>query len=153
MGAVPVKVVGSFIADGDSCLTYAVYVYCDNCGSFNIEKHVSLRQWLLIIIGCSLAIAIIYSKYALSLELCWPFIFMTTLFIGITIFNFWGFPAFRCRECTKFTTMRYNTRNYPSEDTSIIDMPDQLTQKFGLTGWPVDQPIEAYLRPPKGIAK
>src|SRR5512145_290935 len=156
MGAVPVKVVDSFSYHGDFCLTYAVYIYCDNCGSFDIKKALSFRQWLWIVSSCLLGAAMIGLKYLPIMSsnklytfrnVDWPILFGALLVL--VLFVFLGPPAYRCRKCRNFTTIRYNTRDYPSEDLSIIDVPDQQVQEYGLRGWPVDQPIEAYLSPPK----
>jgi hypothetical protein len=157
MGVVPMKVVDSFSHHGDVCLTYAVYIYCDNCGSFDIKKNLGHRQWLLIIGGFLLGASIIYLKYVLMIppvklytfgNVDWLILLFVFLTLGLLVFAFWGFPAYRCRKCGKSTTIRYNTRHYPS-DLSIVDVPDQLIQKYGLRGWPEDQAIEAYLSPPE----
>jgi len=33
----------------------AVYIYCDECGSFNIATHISLKTWLLIAVAVLIA--------------------------------------------------------------------------------------------------
>jgi hypothetical protein len=149
MGVVPMKVVGSFSHRGSVCLTYAVYIYCDNCGSFNIKKELSIRQWLLVISSFLLTATILFwgsTPLMLDSE---DWIILVLCFIGIGLIDFvlWGRPAYRCRKCRNFTTIRYNTRNY-SSGLVTVDVSDQLIQTFGLRGWPEDQPIEAYLNPP-----
>jgi hypothetical protein len=145
MGSVPMKVGNVFYSHGDACVTYALYIYCDHCGSFNIRKYFSLRQWILIISSCSLEIAMIYLFILMNVG--WLVILLITLSIVYFAYILWGFPAYRCMKCGKFTTYRYNTRNYIS-DESIIDVPDHLIQKYNLMGWPDDQTIESYLSPP-----
>ena len=156
MGVVPKQMESSFSYHGDVFRTVAVYIYCDNCGSFDIDKHLSIRQWLLIISSCLLVAVLISLKYApisfitipyTLAKAYWFLLLFVIPFIGMLVFNFWGFPAYKCRKCGEFTTIRYNTRDYPSDIE--INVPEQLIQKFGLKGWPEDQPLEAYLCPPE----
>jgi hypothetical protein len=148
MGVVPMKVVDSFSHHGDVCLTYAVYIYCDNCGSFNIQKQLGIRQWLLVICSCSvIAITVFWGSTSLMLDTKDWLVFLCFVCIGLVVFALWGSPAYRCRKCRNVTTIRYNTRNYAS-GLVVVDVPVQLIQKFGLRGWPEDQPIEAYLSQP-----
>ncbi len=156
MGVVPMESMQLFSYHGDAYVSCAVYIYCDNCGSFNLKKCLSLRQWLLIIGSCSFVAAILYleslkphaaTPYWLTVDGVALLLFVLAG-IGVTVYGLWGFHAYRCRKCGKFTTIRYNTRDYPS-DASIVDVPEQRIQKYYLRGWPDDQPIEAYLSPPK----
>lgn len=145
MGVVHMEVVDSFHYQGTTWVKYAVYVYCDNCGSFNIRKCLSLRQRLLILSGLVLMALVIYLKLAPAI---WVVLLCFFPMIGILVSGFWGLPAYKCGKCGQFTTIRYNTRDYPS-DKSIVDVPDQLIRKFGLEGWPQAQTIEDYLHPPE----
>jgi hypothetical protein len=156
MGVVPKQMVDNFSYHGDVCLTYAVYIYCDNCGSFDIEKVLSIRQWLLMIGGCSLGAIGISIRYApvsfitIPDQLAnryWLIMLFGFLLIGMLVYGFWGFSDYRCRKCGEFTTIRYNTRDYPWDIK--MDVPEQLAQKYGLRGWPGDQSIKGYLRPPE----
>ena len=152
MGVVPMKEVSSFLSHGDVCCTYAVYIYCDNCGSFAIQKKLSVRQWLLIIMICLFLTAIVFLFGRYRFDVVDRIILLLCLLIPVVLtYVFWGAPAYLCKKCESLTTIRYNTRDYPSEDLSIVDVPDQQIQQYFLRGWPEDQPIEAYLNPRGGV--
>jgi hypothetical protein len=134
MGIVPMEVVDSVASRGYYYYTRSVYVYCDECGSFNIKKYITWWQWLLII-GSVL--------FLFAFRGFFPF----SLLIGFLVYKLWGFPGYQCRKCGTITTIQYNTRDYPS-DHSIVDVPEQSTQKYYMEYWPDECDLSDYLKPP-----
>jgi hypothetical protein len=135
MGIVPMEVADSVASRGYYYYTRSVYVYCDECGSFNIKKYVTWWQWLLLI--GSVLFVIGFRGFP-------PF----SLLIGFLVYKLWGLPGYQCRKCGSVTTAQYNTRNY-SSDYSIVDVPVQQIQKYYMEYWPDECDLGDYLTPPQ----
>jgi len=149
MGVVPMELSDFVLSRGYPFNTTAVYIYCDNCGSFSVKKYINLRRWL-IIACCTVVVAIICRQFVLGrtigtseLTLYGGIAFVTAV---LTI-KYWGFPGYRCRKCGSVTTTRYNTRGCHS-DKSIVDVPDSMVQKYYLSNWPDLCDLNDYLKPP-----
>jgi ribosomal protein L44E len=100
-----------------------LYIYCDKCGSFNIETYIPFiklltcaavltgavflalkdRDWLLCILPLGL----------LALFLPWRDILL----------------RYQCRNCGNAQITDYNSLHYQSHDKTVVDVPDRLTQK------------------------
>ena len=143
MGLVPMELESSFLSRGYPHYTTAVYIYCDECGSFSIEKCQSVRQWLLLMGSSLLIVATIATNSSANLFL----VFFIVLTIVMFTARVWGSPDYICRKCASATTTRYNTRDYPS-DVGIVDVSEQLVQKYYLSYWPDLCDLDDYLKPP-----
>ena len=134
---------------GCSYGTDILYVYCDECGSFNIRKRVGLGKWLVIAGTCLLLIlapALLFTPSPvrdwLSSNEC-----IASLVVLVSVYVYWaackelwGDTDYKCRKCgnTKIVIndrqdypsmiVKYNTWEYPS-DMGVVDVPDRLTQK------------------------
>ncbi len=152
MGAVVMSVRSDFMHRGYSLYTANLYIYCDHCGSFNIKKYLNFRKWLaIILIGCVLTgtVTYIYWKYIIPSKpiYCAPVIF-GALVLFLLIKFLWGDASYKCRKCGKATTVRSNTLDYPPRDTSILDVPESLTQKRSFDFWPDEIDIDEWLKKP-----
>lgn len=127
-----------FISRGYPYGTDILYVYCDKCGSFSIQTYLSGRKWLLIITFIGLMIigsSAAFSSNRLNLG---GFFFLVICILGLKFL--WGDTDYRCRKCGNRQIIvnnpkdlaseipKFNTRNLPA-DMSVIDVPDELTQK------------------------
>ena len=135
------EVTNSFLSRGYPHWTRAVYVYCDKCGSFSIKKIPSTRQGLMVLGGVVIIAMLIYTKTSIFI------IFFSTLMICIVAAGLWGMPGYECKKCGYTTTIKYNTRNYPS-NKSVVDVPEEQIEKFYLGYWPDEGDLEEYLKPP-----
>lgn len=142
MGVVAMEVVDCFLSRGYPHITQAVYVYCDTCGSFWVKKIVSFRQWIFCAGGILVTAVITFPGMP------WIPGLMAAIFYGQTAFVFWGLPRYRCKTCSHLTTIKYNTRNYPSNN-SVIDVPDNQIEKFYFDYWPDEGELEEHLKPPE----
>jgi hypothetical protein len=160
MGVVPIEAKTDFISRGYPYCKTMLYIYCDSCGSFNIKKILSPRQWLLVVIGSLLIVLIVFLTITTGRpihgkelgNIPWSFLFFFSLIIIIFIFGLWGIPDFQCRKCKNITTKRFNTRNYTSENIEI-DVPKDSIQKYYLSYWPDMCDLNEYLKVPKGSGK
>ncbi|HSJ57413.1 MAG TPA: hypothetical protein VLC95_09550, partial [Anaerolineae bacterium] len=120
MGVVPMEVESSFYSRGYAYVTRAVYVYCDQCGSFNVRKHLSYRQ-VLLLLGALLAAAVaallasepISTGTRFSVTCGGPLLVLAVA--GAIVAGYWGRPGYSCRHCGGQATTRYNTLSYPSD--------------------------------------
>jgi hypothetical protein len=142
MGVVAMELASSFVAHGESCLTRAAYVYCDKCGTFRIKKIHGVSQVGTIFIGIFIFAILIYIKVPIFL------LFPIVVAICVVIAGLWGLPEYKCLKCGEITTIKYNTRNYPS-DKSIVDIPEELIEKLYIEYWSDDGDLEGHLKPPR----
>jgi hypothetical protein len=100
-----------------------LYVYCDNCGSFNIGLRISPTKWFIIALVLTAA-ALLIMRDSQSL-LCFIPLGLIGLFIP------WRdiLLSFRCRKCGNSQVTRYNALHYEAYNTDLVDVPDQWTQK------------------------
>jgi hypothetical protein len=138
-------------------VTYTLYVYCDQCGSFNIKKYIDTRKRSVITGNCVLVPAVafvtytsgIFAEYRLT-NAAWFLVFALACVIVCWIDEYlWGDSSYKCRKCgnTEITKnhegrdlpssigRKYNPRDYPST-IDVIDVPDRLTQKRSIGLWP-----------------
>lgn len=144
VGSVVITEETSFISRGYPYSTATLYVYCDNCGSFNIKKYLNFRKWLSVIASCAMVGSIVFVFSS------GPIYNVGYYFLGVIIFfvaikYLWGNASFKCRKCGKATTARYNTLDYSSHDMNILDVPERLTQKRYLEYWPDQLDIDNWL--------
>jgi hypothetical protein len=110
-----------------------VYVYCDECGSFNIATHISLKTWLWIAVAV-LVNAVLWNDlkdHALPGAgfACWSVFAM--LLLGLL----WESRAdlgHKCRECGNTEISTGNVLNYPPGDRSVLDIPEHWAHKHYL---------------------
>jgi hypothetical protein len=143
---------------GCSYGTDILFVYCDECGSFNVKKRVGLGKWLLIVGTCLLLVLIrililkpnAARDWLLSNECFTYLIVLVVIYVYWTACKeLWGDTDYRCRDCgnTKIVTNDrqdypsmiglYNTWEYPS-NKDVVDVPDRLTQKRYMGYWDDD---------------
>jgi len=142
MGIVPMEVESSFLSRGYPHYTRAVYVYCDRCGSFDVQRCMSPRQVLMVIGSCTTAAAalILFFRVALSGKAvgtggCIALFLAVSLSLIVLLSSLSQIPGYYCKKCGDTTTTRSNTLSYPS-DQSIVDVPEHLVEKFYLSYWP-----------------
>jgi hypothetical protein len=156
MGIVSMKVDNSWIYHGSTYVNTTVYVYCDKCGSFNIQSYLNYRKWLSIYSCVALIVWVVYLvinpyvffDYSRG-SINWVglvFIFGLTISI-ISIKKLWGDTSYKCRKCGSATTIKFNTRNYSPYDMSVVDVPDQLIARFNLGYWSDLMDLDEYLKP------
>jgi hypothetical protein len=124
MGAVAMKERSIGLVDRGYPVSEAtLYIYCDNCGSFNIKTYIPFIKLLIIatIISAGVFLTLgnkqwlmcMFPLGLLALFLPWKDILL----------------KYRCRKCGNVHITDYNSLHYQSYDLSVIDVPDKLTQK------------------------
>lgn len=128
---------------GYPLVTGTLYVYCDECGSFNVKKYMGFEKWfvLLVIIGMAFA--------AYNITAGNP-VFMIFVVLPVSIiFLKWGWSEdnYRCQKCgnTRIALnnekagplgiSELNVLHYPN-DSVILDVSDKQAQKRYITYWP-----------------
>lgn len=146
MGVVRMRQDSCFLSRGYPCVTDEVFVYCDQCGSFDIKTYVGLRKWLLLAGSVGLiATATFKWHWSGHLSVWWMMLGPAAIIAAFGLF--WGEADCRCRRCRKATTTQYNTLGYPS-DMAIVDVPEKLAQKRYLQYWPDLCDLDEALKPP-----
>ena len=123
MGAVAMKSKTIGRDRGYPVVEATLYIYCDACGSFNIETYIPFARLFMI------------AAFLTAALLAWPFDkqwLACLLPIGmLAIFLPWKdmLLKYKCRNCGNIQITDYNALHYPAYDMSVIDVPDQWTQK------------------------
>ena len=108
------------------------YIYCDQCGSFNVRTHLKLIQWLLLILT-ALIIAVCWN-YILVQELhgkeiyiCWTICFFFTAgIIGL----FYRYFPHKCMKCGNTNITYQDTLGYSKDGAHYcIDVPEHSLHK------------------------
>jgi len=83
MGVVAMEVADSFRSRGYPHYTQAVYVYCDECGSFRVKKILSAKQWILILGG--FIVVSLFMAFGVS----WSGLLIIALIVCMPIMGLW----------------------------------------------------------------
>lgn len=124
MGAVAMEERSTGLVDRGYPVSEAtLYIYCDNCGSFNIKTYIPFIKLLIIAIIIAI-VGFLISRIENWLPCVFPLI-MIAMFIP------WRdiFLKYKCRKCGNVHITDYNSLHYQSYDLSVVDVPDNLTQK------------------------
>jgi hypothetical protein len=112
-----------------SAHTYATeYVYCDKCGSFSIAKSINITRWVLVA-TLLIAIPTLVAVNSLSLTNGMGCFFGLLSFYVMFVLPHLHGHSHECRKCMNGDITEDNVLNYPSLDSSILDVPDRLTHK------------------------
>ena len=124
MGAVALKERPTGLVDrGYPVIEATLYIYCDGCGSFNIKTYIPFIK-LLIIAGIPTA-----GIFLASGNKQW---LMCLIPLGLLAFYLpWKdiLLRYKCRKCGNVHITDYNSLHYQSHDLSVVDVPENLTQK------------------------
>lgn len=100
-----------------------LYIYCDNCGSFNIKTYIPFIRLLII------AVIVIAGVFLTLSNKQW---IICVLSIGwLALFLPWRdiLLKYKCRKCGNVKISDYNSLHYQPYDMNVIDVSDKLTQK------------------------
>jgi DNA-directed RNA polymerase subunit RPC12/RpoP len=124
MGAVAMKDRSTGLVDRGYPVSEAtLYIYCDNCGSFNIKTYVPVIKLLVVAIVLVVIVFLVLNYYqwlACLLPLGW----IASLLPWRDILL-----KYKCRKCGNVHISDYNSLNYQAYDMSVVDVSDKLTQK------------------------
>ena len=120
-------------------------IYCDLCGSFQIESYITPRRPLLILISCAIVGTSLYATFQSPGRFYWFILSLVLCLIVVKLF--WGEKDYRCKKCRRATTIRYNTLDY-TLDRNALDVPEQDIQKYYLEGWPDMGEVGDFIRLP-----
>lgn len=100
-----------------------LYIYCDECGSFNIKTYIRLSKLPLIFSVLTGGV------YIIHLNDQWLVCLIPLAFFSL--FLPWKdyLIKYKCRKCGNTRISEYNALHYQSYDLSVVDVPDKLTQK------------------------
>jgi DNA-directed RNA polymerase subunit RPC12/RpoP len=104
-----------------------LYIYCDACGSFHIKTYVPFFK----IIITLLLISVVVLIYRQVDDWRWYLALLPLLFFAMYSPWTWRdiYLRYRCRKCGNTDFSVYNTMQYPAYDPTIVDVPDEQTQK------------------------
>jgi DNA-directed RNA polymerase subunit RPC12/RpoP len=126
MGAVAMEERATGLVDrGYPVMEATLYIYCDDCGSFNIKTYVPVYKWVITLLIIA-AVVLIYRQVE---DWRWYLCLVPILFIGQYLPWRDIYLRYRCRNCGNKYISDFNKLQYPAYDKSIIDAPDHLTQK------------------------
>lgn len=118
---------------GDDITQIAYCLYCDNCGSFKIERCITPKmvKWILVVAILTAAFWYFgkdeFTHPCISLYLS-AFCFGTLLFfVGTTGVLSLGY---KCKKCGTVHTSMDNVLNYPANDRSVLDIPYNATKRL-----------------------
>ena len=100
-----------------------LYIYCDNCGSFNIKTYIPFIKLLIIavVIMAGILLSLNDKQWLMCLiPLGWLALYLPWRDIML---------RYKCRKCGNVHISDYNALHYQSYDLSMVDVPDNLTQK------------------------
>ena len=124
MGAVAMKERSTGLVDRGYPVSEAtIYIYCDNCGSFNIKTYIPFIKLLII------AVMIIVVGFLISGSKNWLSCVFPLMFISIFIPWKDILLKYKCRKCGNAHITNYNSLHYQAHDLSVVGVPDNLTQK------------------------
>ncbi len=131
MGSVAMGTGGSYRFDGYTYSSTAYCLYCDKCGSFNIGKRITPN--ILIWISVVAIIATLAWNYAKESSL--PnalLVCSTSLLISMSLMVSFvsSYTESRCRKCGNKHITNGNVLNYPENNRSILDVPNENTVKY-----------------------
>jgi hypothetical protein len=124
MGAVAMKERSTGLVDrGYPVVEATLYIYCDGCGSFNIKTYIPFVKLLItaVIITAGILLTVNDRQWlACLLPLGWLSLYLPWRDIML---------RYKCRKCGNVRITDYNSLHYQSYDVSVVDVPDNLTQK------------------------
>ncbi len=100
-----------------------LYIYCDHCGSFNIKTYIPFIKLLIIavVIMAGILLSLNDKQWLMCLiPLGWLALYLPWRDIML---------RYKCRKCGNVHISDYNALHYQSYDLSMVDVPDNLTQK------------------------
>jgi|WetSurSiteA1Bulk_404760.scaffolds.fasta_scaffold74576_1 hypothetical protein len=124
MGAVAMKDRSTGLVDkGYPVYEATLYIYCDACGSFNIETYIPFIK--LLIIAVIITVGVFLALHDKQWLMCLIPLGLLALFLP------WRdiLLKYKCRKCENSQITDYNSLHYQSYDMSMVDVPDRLTQK------------------------
>lgn len=115
------------------------YIYCDKCGSFQVEGYLSFKAVIRIGIGILLlALSVIVAVLIMTIPSSGSILpgllsIPVWIFAGVVITYIRTFAAqedHQCRKCGNTEIDRYsNTLAFPPYDTSVLDVPPAAAHK------------------------
>jgi ribosomal protein L44E len=124
MGIVAVKDTFTGIVDrGRPTYEVSFYIYCDQCGSFNVKRYISF--YVLLILAVIVAAGILVIRFYGKWGICFAFLIFIALRLPLKDLLL----GYQCRKCGNTHMSSDNSLNYPSYDLSVVDVPDHLIQK------------------------
>ncbi|HSB67505.1 MAG TPA: hypothetical protein VLD65_13090 [Anaerolineales bacterium] len=157
MGVIDMDMALDFMDRGYPDYIVTLYVYCDQCGSFNVSRYLNFKRWF--VIGASGVLIILAGVIAVVrpiVSLLW--LILLPIFCIIILRSLWGSDRdddYKCRKCGRVSRANYNTLNL-SRENAKIDVPDRLIQKrhWGFGG-PESYSInfDDVLKPPEALER
>ena len=125
MGAVAVESRTIGRGRGYPIIEATLYIYCDNCGSFNIKIYIRFIKLLIMAIVVGFLIGIFITMKSKTWLPCFIPFGLLALYLP------WRdiLLSYKCRNCKNVKITTHNTLHYPPYDKSVVDVPDKLTQK------------------------
>lgn len=124
MGAVVMKEKSTGLVDkGYPVVEATLYMYCDDCGSFNIKTY---TPFVKLIIAVLIPLAPMFLVQNVKERVgC---LFMLSF---LAIFLPWRdiMLRYKCRKCGNTRIAHNNSLHYQPYDMSVVDIPESLTQK------------------------
>ena len=152
MGVVIMKSESIFMDRGYPDSRITLYVYCDECGSFDVRPYWSSRRWSVLGASAGLVVVGILAAARPTGAVLW--LFPILILFVLPLRRLWGGyedDSYRCRRCGRVSQANYNTLDY-SSDTVHVDVPDQLVVE---RHWGVGGPesygvvLDDVLKPPE----
>jgi hypothetical protein len=125
MGSVALGVGDSYISEGYLMHQTVHCLYCDECGSFDIKCLISPPKWLIWTISV-IAVVVVAKRAPEFLVLAGLLPVMILLLTSDALRHLFHI----CRKCRNTHISRGNVLNYPEYDTSILDVPYEVTLKY-----------------------
>ena len=124
MGAVALKERSTGLVDrGYPVVEATLYIYCDSCGSFNIKIYIPFVKLLItaVILTAGILLTVNDRQWLICLlPLGWLVLYLPWRDIML---------RYKCRKCGNVHITDYNSLHYKSYDLSVVDVPNNLTQK------------------------
>jgi len=134
MGLVGKIIYSDTRVDGYPLEGTAYYIYCDNCGSFNIRTHIKVEQWFMLILTMTIIAVcwnyfITHQNYLRNEQYgCW---IIYLIFIIVIIGLLSPYFSHKCIKCGNTNITNKDVLNYSRyEDLNeIIDVPVFILHK------------------------